>query len=46
MFHLVGTSVAMANASDDVKKEAATVTLSVDEDGVASFLERITNNEN
>lgn len=46
MFHLVQTSIAMANASDVVKKEASTVTLSVDEDGVASFLERITNNEN
>ena len=40
MFHLVGTSVAMGNADDEVKKHASTVTLTVDEDGIADFFEK------
>ena len=40
MFHLVGTSVVMGNADDEVKKHASTVTLTVDEDGIADFFEK------
>ena len=40
MFHLVGTSVAMGNADDEIKKHASTVTLTVDEDGIADFFEK------
>ena len=40
MLHLVGTSVAMGNADDEVKKHASTVTLTVDEDGIADFFEK------
>ena len=40
MFHLVGTSVAMGNADDEVKKHASTVTLTVAEDGIADFFEK------
>ena len=40
MLHLVGTSIAMGNADDEVKKHASTVTLTVDEDGIADFFEK------
>ena len=40
MFHLVGTSIAMGNADVEVKKHASTVTLTVDEDGIADFFEK------
>ena len=40
MLHLVGTSVAMGNADVEVKKHASTVTLTVDEDGIADFFEK------
>ncbi|WP_324608429.1 HAD family hydrolase [Collinsella ihumii] len=35
MFRCVGTSVAMGNASDEVKAAASHVTPHVDEDGIA-----------
>ena len=40
MLHLVGTSIAMGNADVEVKKHASTVTLTVDEDGIADFFEK------
>ena len=47
MLHLVGTSIAMGNADDEVKKHASTVTLTVDEDGIADFFEKdLKSNEN
>ncbi len=39
MFEVAGLSVAVANASDDIKSKVNHITLSNDEDGVASFLE-------
>ena len=42
MFEVAGLSVAVANASDDIKKMVDHVTLSNDEDGVAVFLETLT----
>ena len=41
MFETSGLSVAVANASDDVKSKVNHITLSNDEDGVAVFLETI-----
>ena len=41
MFEVTGHSVAMGNASDEIKKYADEITLSNDEDGVAKFLEKI-----
>lgn len=43
MFEEAGISVAVANASDDIKNKADYVTLSNDEDGVAIFLEKLIN---
>ena len=40
MLHLVGSSIAMGNADVEVKKHASTVTLTVDEDGIADFFEK------
>ncbi|WP_156289573.1 HAD family hydrolase [Oceanobacillus salinisoli] len=40
MFHAAGTSIAMENAEETVKKQAAYVTKRYDEDGVAYGLER------
>ena len=40
MLHLVGTSIVMGNADVEVKKHASTVTLTVDEDGIADFFEK------
>ncbi len=37
----VGLGVAMGNALKEVKEQAKEITLSKDEDGIASFLERI-----
>ena len=41
MFKKVGYSVAMGNASKEVKKHASEVTLSNNNDGVAVFLEKL-----
>lgn len=41
MFEIAGLSVAVANASDDIKSKVNYVTLSNDEDGVAAFLETL-----
>ena len=41
MFEVAGLSVAVANASDDIKSKVNYITLSSDEDGVAVFLEEI-----
>ena len=41
MFEVAGLSVAVANASDDIKSKADYITLSNDEDGVAVFLETL-----
>ena len=41
MFEVAGLSVAVANASDDIKCKVNYVTLSNDEDGVAAFLETL-----
>ena len=41
MFEVAGLSVAVANASDDIKVKVDYVTLSNDEDGVAAFLETL-----
>lgn len=41
MFEVAGLSVAVANASDDIKAKVDYVTLSNDEDGVAAFLETL-----
>lgn len=41
MFKVVGHSVAMANATDEVKKYADEITLSNEDDGVAVFLENL-----
>lgn len=43
MFEEAGISVAVANASDDIKNKADYVTLSNDEDGVAIFLGKLIN---
>lgn len=43
MFEEAGISVAVANASDDIKNKADYVTLSNDEDGVAIFLDKLIN---
>ena len=42
MFEAAGLSVAVANASDDIKSKVDYITLSNDEDGVAIFLETLT----
>jgi Cof subfamily protein (haloacid dehalogenase superfamily) len=41
MFRVSGTSFAMGNATDDVKRQATHVTASNEEDGFASAMERI-----
>lgn len=41
MFEVAGLSVAVANASEDIKNKVDYVTLSNDEDGVALFLESL-----
>ena len=41
MFEVAGVSVAVANASDDIKSKVDHITLSNDEDGVAIFLETL-----
>ena len=41
MFKIAGLSVAVANASDDIKSKVDHITLSNDEDGVAIFLEAL-----
>ena len=41
MFKIAGLSVAVANASDDIKSKVDHITLSNDEDGVAIFLETL-----
>ena len=41
MFKTAGLSVAVANASDDIKSKVDYITLSNDEDGVAIFLETL-----
>ena len=41
MFKVAGLSVAVANASDDIKSKVDCITLSNDEDGVAVFLETL-----
>lgn len=41
MFKVVGHSVAMGNANDEIKEQADEVTVSNDEDGVAMFLEKL-----
>ena len=41
MFEVAGLSVAVANASDNIKNKVDHVTLSNDEDGVAVFLETL-----
>lgn len=41
MFEVAGLSVAVDNASDDIKNKVDYITLSNDEDGVAVFLEEI-----
>lgn len=43
MFEEAGISVAVANASDDIKNKADYVTLSNNEDGVAIFFEKLIN---
>lgn len=43
MFEVAGLSVAVANASDDIKNKVNHITLSNDEDGVAVFLETLIN---
>lgn len=41
MFEVAGLSVALANASEDIKNKVDYITLSNDEDGVALFLESL-----
>lgn len=41
MFKVVGYSVAMENASENIKKVVDEITLSNDEDGVAIFLDKL-----
>ena len=41
MFEVAGLSVAVANASDNIKSKVKHITLSNDEDGVAVFLETL-----
>lgn len=41
MFEVAGLSIAVANASDDIKSKVNHITLSNDEDGVAVFLESL-----
>ena len=41
MFRVAGSSIAMGQASDEVKSAAAEVTASNDDDGVALAIERI-----
>lgn len=41
MFEAAGLSVAVANASDNIKSKVEHITLSNDEDGVAVFLEKL-----
>lgn len=41
MFEIAGLSVAVANASDDIKSKVNYITLSNDDDGVAIFLETL-----
>lgn len=41
MFKVVGYSVAMGNANDEIKKQVNEVTVSNDENGVAVFLEKL-----
>lgn len=41
MFEVAGLSIAVANASDDIKRKVNHITLSNDEDGVAVFLESL-----
>ena len=41
MFEVAGLSVAVANASEDIKNKVDYITLSNDEDGVALFLESL-----
>ena len=41
MFKKAGTSVCVANALEDIKKEATCITLSNDQDGVAEYLEKL-----
>ena len=43
MFEVAGFSVAVANASDDIKSKVSHITLSNNEDGVAVFLETLIN---
>ena len=38
MLELCGTSIAMGNAPEDIKKLATAVTLSNEEDGLADYL--------
>ena len=45
MFRVVGASFAMGQAKDDVKAAATAVTLSNEEDGVASAIRRILSGE-
>ena len=45
MFKVVGHSIAMGNANEDIKAEADEVTVSNDEDGVALFLEKLLNDK-
>ena len=40
MFEMCGISVAMENASKDLKRKASYVTLSNNNDGVAKFIEK------
>jgi hydroxymethylpyrimidine pyrophosphatase-like HAD family hydrolase len=41
MFDVVGTSIAMDNASDTVKHKATTTTLSVTDGGVSYYLNQM-----
>ena len=43
MFEVAGFSVAVANASYDIKSKVSHITLSNNEDGVAVFLETLIN---
>ena len=40
MIQMAGTGIAMANASETLKKEADFITLSNDEDGIAYYIEK------
>lgn len=46
MFEMAGLSVAMGNATGEVKEHADQITLSNEEDGVAVFLEKLNDNFN